>query len=96
MQFIRTNINKTYRNGELNVSNVAVTNVGGGGGSSSLSGNFLPAVNNGDGSYTVDLSKVVFTGNLIGEGEITAYGKVLQVVEALLQVQLLFMMVWIL
>lgn len=75
MQFIRTNINKTYRNGELNVSNVAVTNVGGGGGSSSLSGNFLPAVNNGDGSYTVDLSKVVFTGNLIGEGEITAYGQ---------------------
>lgn len=45
------------------------------GGSSSLSGNFLPAVNNGDGSYTVDLSKVVFTGNLIGEGEITAYGQ---------------------
>lgn len=75
MQFIRTNINKTYRNGELNVSNVAVTNIGGGGGSSSLSGNFLPAVNNGDGSYTVDLSKVVFTGNLIGEGEITAYGQ---------------------
>ncbi len=74
MQFTRTNINKTYRNGELNVSNVAVTNVGGGGGSS-LSGNFLPAVNNGDGSYTVDLSKVVFTGNLIGEGEITAYGQ---------------------
>ncbi len=75
MQFIRTNINKTYRNGELKVSNVSVTNVGGGGGSSSLSGNFLPAVNNGDGSYTVDLSKVVFTGNLIGEGEITAYGQ---------------------
>ena len=75
MQFIRTNINKTYRNGELNVSNVAVTNIGGGGGSSSLSGNFLPAVNNGDGSYTVDISKIVFTGNLIGEGEITAYGQ---------------------
>lgn len=75
MQFIRTNINKTFRNGVVNASNVAVTNVGGGGGSSSLSGNFLPAVNNGDGSYTVDLSKVVFTGNLIGEGEITAYGQ---------------------
>lgn len=75
MQFTRTNINKTFRNGVVNVSNVAVTNVGGGGGSSSLSGNFLPAVNNGDGSYTVDLSKVVFTGNLIGEGEITAYGQ---------------------
>lgn len=75
MQFTRTNINKTFRNGVINASNVAVTNVGGGGGSSSLSGNFLPAVNNGDGSYTVDLSKVVFTGNLIGEGEITAYGQ---------------------
>jgi len=75
MQFIRTNINKTFRNGVVNASNVAVTNVGGSGGSSSLSGNFLPAVNNGDGSYTVDLSKVVFTGNLIGEGEITAYGQ---------------------
>ena len=75
MQFTRTNINKTFRNGVVNTSNVAVTNVGGGGGSSSLSGNFLPAVNNGDGSYTVDLSKVVFTGNLIGEGEITAYGQ---------------------
>ena len=74
MQFIRTNINKTYRNGELNVSNVAVTNIGGGGGSSSLSGNFLPAVNNGDGSYTVDLSKVLFTGSVISEGEVTAYG----------------------
>jgi hypothetical protein len=74
MQFTRTNINKTFRNGVVNVSNVAVTNVGGGGGSS-FSGNFLPAVNNGDGSYTVDLSKVVFTGNLIGEGEITAYGQ---------------------
>lgn len=75
MQFTRTNINKTFRNGVVNASNVAVTNVGGGGGSSSLSGNFLPAVNNGDGSYTVDLSKVVFPGNLIGEGEITAYGQ---------------------
>ena len=75
MQFTRTNINKTFRNRVVNASNVAVTNVGGGGGSSSLSGNFLPAVNNGDGSYTVDLSKVVFTGNLIGEGEITAYGQ---------------------
>lgn len=73
MQFTRTNINKTFRNSVVNASNVAVTNVGGG--SSSLSGNFLPAVNNGDGSYTVDLSKVVFTGNLIGEGEITAYGQ---------------------
>ena len=49
MQFTRTNINKTFRNGVVNASNVAVTNVGGG--SSSLSGNFLPAVNNGDGSY---------------------------------------------
>ena len=75
MQFTRTNINKTFRNGVINASNVAVTNVGGGGGSSSLSGNFLPAVNNGDGSYTVDISKIVFTGNLIGEGEITAYGQ---------------------
>ena len=72
MQFIRTNINKTFRNGVVNASNVAVTNVGGG--SSSLSGNFLPAVNNGDGSYTVDLSKVLFTGSVISEGEVTAYG----------------------
>ena len=68
MQFTRTNINKTFRN----ASNVAVTNVGGG--SSSFSGNFLPAVNNGDGSYTVDLSKVLFTGSVISEGEVTAYG----------------------
>ena len=72
MQFTRTNINKTFRNGVVNSSNVAVTNVGGG--SSSLSGNFLPAVNNGDGSYTVDLSKVLFTGSVISEGEVTAYG----------------------
>lgn len=69
---INTNINKTFRNGVVNASNVAVTNVGGG--SSSLSGNFLPAVNNGDGSYTVDLSKVLFTGSVISEGEVTAYG----------------------
>jgi len=34
MQFTRTNINKTFRNGVVNASNVAVTNVGGG--SSSL------------------------------------------------------------
>jgi hypothetical protein len=72
MQFTRTNINKTFRNGVVNASNVAVTNVGGG--SSSLSGNFLPAVNNGDGSYTVNLSKVLFTGSVISEGEVTAYG----------------------
>lgn len=72
MQFTRTNINKIFRNGVVNASNVAVTNVGGG--SSSLSGNFLPAVNNGDGSYTVDLSKVLFTGSVISEGEVTAYG----------------------
>lgn len=72
MQFTRTNINKTFRNGVVNASNVAVTNVSGG--SSSLSGNFLPAVNNGDGSYTVDLSKVLFTGSVISEGEVTAYG----------------------
>ena len=72
MQFTRTNINKTFRNGVVNASNVAVTNVGGG--SSSLSGNFLPAVNNGDGSYTVDLSKVLFTGSVISGGEVTAYG----------------------
>lgn len=72
MQFTRTNINKTFRNGVVNASNVAITNVGGG--SSSLSGNFLPAVNNGDGSYTVDLSKVLFTGSVISEGEVTAYG----------------------
>ena len=72
MQFTRTNINKTFRNGVVNASNVAVTNVGGG--SSSLSGNFLPAVNNGDGSYSVDLSKVLFTGSVISEGEGTAYG----------------------
>lgn len=72
MQFTRTNINKTFRNGVVNASNVAVTNVGGG--SSSLSGNFLLAVNNGDGSYTVDLSKVLFTGSVISEGEVTAYG----------------------
>lgn len=72
MQFTRTNINKTFRNGVVNASNIAVTNVGGG--SSSLSGNFLPAVNNGDGSYTVDLSKVLFTGSVISEGEVTAYG----------------------
>jgi hypothetical protein len=72
MQFTRTVLNKTFRNGVVNASNVAVTNVGGG--SSSLSGNFLPAVNNGDGSYTVDLSKVLFTGSVISEGEVTAYG----------------------
>ena len=30
MQFTRTNINKTFRNGVVNASNVAVTNVGGG------------------------------------------------------------------
>ena len=34
----------------------------------------MPASSNGDGTYTVDLSKVLFTGNIIAEGEVTAYG----------------------
>ena len=72
MQFTRTNISKTYRNGSVSVSNTTIANISSG---ASVSGNFLPAISNGDGSYTVDISKVVFTGNLIGEGEITAYGQ---------------------
>ena len=68
MEFIRRNINKTNRNGTVyigssltlpNISNVDITN---------YQGNFLPATDNGDGSYTVDASSVVFTG------EISAYG----------------------
>lgn len=52
------------RNGKLNIQ----AGVGGSySGSSSyggLTGNYLPAISNGDGTYTVDLTKVTFNGNI--------------------------------
>lgn len=69
MQFIRSNIAKTFRNGSLNTTNTT-SNIG----STTLSGNFLPAINNGDGTYTVNIDKVLFSGNVIAEGQVSAYG----------------------
>ena len=74
MEFIRKNIQKTTRNGKILSTNVSVNSSLGISGGSSGSGNYLPASSNGDGTYTVDLSKVLFTGNIIAEGEVTAYG----------------------
>ena len=74
MEFIRKNIQKTTRNGKILSTNVSVKSSLGISGGSSGSGNYLPASSNGDGTYTVDLSKVLFTGNIIAEGEVIAYG----------------------
>lgn len=74
MNIINRSVSRDYlRNGKLNIkggssSYQGVSSYG------SISGNYLPATFNADGTYTVDLSKVTFTGNIIAEGEVTAYG----------------------
>ena len=75
MDFRRRNINKVQRNGELIAYNVSSfsSKLNGGSSSSSNSGSYLPATNNGDGTYTVDLTSVLFNGNVIAAGEVAAY-----------------------
>ena len=74
MEFIRRNINKKNRNGTVyigssltlpTISNVDITK---------YQGNFLPATDNGDGSFTVDASNVIFTGEISAFGAGTSSG----------------------
>ena len=74
MDFRKRNINKTQRNGELLAYNVSSFTSKSNGGGSVSSGNYLPATNNGDGTYTVDLSLVNFNGNIVASGEVSAFG----------------------
>lgn len=76
MEFIRRNINKKLRNGEIiayNNTTYSFSNKSGVGSSSSNMGSYLPATSNGDGTYTVDLTQVIFNGNVIAQGEVAAY-----------------------
>lgn len=73
MDFLKRNIQKTLRNGNQIVTKLVSTSAGVGT-SSSLSGNYLPATSNGDGTYTVDLTKVTFNGHIEATGEVSAYG----------------------
>lgn len=71
MEFIKRNVNKTQRNGQITIpKNVGVVNNSI---QSTVGGNYLPALANEDGSYTVDLTNVLFTGNLTAAGEVAAY-----------------------
>ena len=75
MQFNRRNINKRLRNGDIISSSLYSSNSSGGSSSGGiLSGNYLPATQNADGTYTVDLTQVNFNGNIIASGEVSAYG----------------------
>ena len=75
MQFNRRNINKKLRNGDIISSSLYSTSSSGGGSSSGgvLSGNYLPATQNPDGTYTVNLTQVNFNGNVIASGEVSAF-----------------------
>ena len=75
MQFNRRNINKKLRNGDIISSSLYSTSSTGGGSSSGgvLSGNYLPATQNPDGTYTVNLTQVNFNGNVIASGEVSAF-----------------------
>lgn len=74
MNIITRNTSRDYlRNGKLNLQGVGGSYSSSYNGGGMLTGNYLPAVANGDGTYTVDLSKVVFNGSVIAAGEVTAY-----------------------
>ena len=75
MEFLRRNINKQLRNGEIIAYNNTTYSFSNKGASSSNSnmGSYLPAISNGDGTYTVDLTHVIFNGDVIAQGEVAAY-----------------------
>ena len=75
MEFLRRNINKQLRNGEIIAYNNTTYSFSNKGASSSNSnmGSYLPAISNGDGTYTVDLTQVIFNGDVIAQGEVAAY-----------------------
>lgn len=72
MEFIKRDTKKHNRNGDLSI--VSATTIISNGSTGGSGGNYLPAIDNGDGTYTVDLSQVTFNGNLISTGEVSAYG----------------------
>lgn len=75
MNITSRSVSRDYlRNGKLNLSNATVSSISSYGGGGTLSGNYLPATLNEDGSYTVDLSKVLFNGHIIASGDVAAYG----------------------
>lgn len=74
MEFIRRDIQKTQRNGEIKITATDITNYSGTTVSGGSGGNYLPAISNGDGTYLVDLTKVQFSGSIVAYGEVTAYG----------------------
>lgn len=71
MEFVQSN--SKSKNYYTNVIGGGVT--GGGGGTSVVGGNYLPAKQNEDGTYTVDLKQVNFNGNITAQGEIQAYSE---------------------
>ena len=69
-----------YRNKYLrNSGNVVITKTSSsvpsmGGGSSVITGNYLPATQDENGNYVVDISTVTFKGNISAMGEVSALG----------------------
>ena len=82
MQFFKKNIAKRLRNGEpytsLYIASGGIITGGGivdgGGGSSVITGNYLPATQDENGNYVVDISTVTFKGNISAMGEVSALG----------------------
>lgn len=77
MEFSRRNINKRLRNGQIistSLVNQSSSSSVGGITIGQVSNRFLPATPNEDGTYTVDLTNVLFTGNITATGEVSAYG----------------------
>lgn len=79
MEFVKRDITRQNRNGEI-------TAIGGGNsgykssngsisGGNAVSGDYLPATSNGDGTYTINLDRVFLTGNFIAQGDISSYGQ---------------------
>ncbi len=74
MNILTKNTSRDYlRNGKLNLQGASISSVSYGGGGGSITGNYLPASKNTDGTYVVDLSQVTFKGNVIATGEVAAY-----------------------
>lgn len=74
MNILTRHTSRDYlRNGKLNLVGGNTSYVSGGFGGGTINGNYLPAINNGDGTYTVDLSQVNFLGNVVAEGEVSAF-----------------------
>lgn len=75
MNITTREVSRDYlRNGKLNIKGGVNSSYSGSSSYGTITGNYLPAKINSDGTYTVDLSKVHFTGNIVAEGEVSAYG----------------------